>query len=88
MNEGIARAEFLGVRLDVLTMIGLFLMLISGAFAQMLAEVFPPAPPAKPSTLRLASPRLVAMSAADSAEAARLLGSSVADWLAKDWDIQ
>ena len=88
MNEEVAGAEFLGVRFGVLTMIGLFLMLISGAFEQLLAEVFPPAPPARPSTLRLGSPRLVAMSDAEAAEAAHLLGSCVADLLAKDWNIQ
>jgi DNA invertase Pin-like site-specific DNA recombinase len=87
VNEGVAGAEFLGVRLDVLTMVGLFLLLISGAFERLLAEVFPPAPLAKPSTLRLGMPRLVAMTDAEAAEAASLLGSAVADLLAKDWDI-
>jgi hypothetical protein len=87
VNEGVTGVDLVRVRLDVLTMIGLFLLLISGAFEQFLAEVFPPAPPAPPSTLRMGSPRLVAMSDADAAQAARLLGSCVADLLAQDWNI-
>jgi hypothetical protein len=88
MNEGLAGVEFSGLRLDVLTLIGLFWLLISGVFERAIAEVLPPAPPARPSTLRLGSPRLVAMSDAEAVEAAHLLGSCVADLLAKDWNIQ
>jgi hypothetical protein len=62
----------------LLTILTILYLWISGAFEQ----VFPPATRARPSTIRLGTPRLVAMSATDAADAAHLLGSSVADLLA------
>ncbi len=89
MSQQLAGAGSLGFELptDLFTIIGLILLLISGAFERAIAEVLPPAPPARPSKLRLGSPRIVAMSDADAVEAARLLGSCVAGLVATDWDI-
>lgn len=71
---------------SLLTILGIVLLWISGAFERLLVEVFPPAAPARPPTLRLGTPRLVAMSASEEADAARLLGSCVAALVATDWD--
>ncbi|MGD0861904.1 MAG: hypothetical protein ABSA21_04000 [Candidatus Limnocylindrales bacterium] len=64
----------------LLTIIAFLLLWISGAFKQ----VVPSAAPDRPSTIRLGTPRLVAMSAAEEADAAHLLGSSVAAFMAAD----
>jgi hypothetical protein len=66
----------------LLTILAILILWISGAFDQ----VFPPAAPVRPSTIRLGTPRLVAMSATEAADAAHLLGSSVAALMAADWD--
>jgi hypothetical protein len=88
VSEQLARKSFsiFGSEPSLLTIIGLILLLISGAFERLLAEVFPLAAPARPPTLRLGEPRLVAMSATDAAAAAQLLGSSVAALVAADRD--
>jgi len=80
-----ARASIFGSDPSLLTIIALILLLISGALERLLAEVFTPAP-ARPSTIRLGAPSLVAMSPSEAADAARLLGSSVAVLAATDWD--
>jgi hypothetical protein len=67
-----------GVELTPLTILALVLLAISGAFQQ----IFLPVAPARPSTIRLGAPRLVAMSDAEAADAAHLLGSSVAALMA------
>jgi len=59
---------------DFLTVIVLLLLWVSGAFR----HVFAPDAPARSSSIRLGVPRLVAMSATDAADAAHLLGSTVA----------
>jgi hypothetical protein len=64
------------------TILVLLFLWISGAFQQ----IFPPAAPARPSTIRLGAPRLVAMSATDAEDAAHLLGSNVAALVASDWE--
>lgn len=62
------------------TILVLLFLWISGAFQQ----IFPIAAPARPSTIRLGSPLLVAMSASEAADAVHLLGSSVAALMAAD----
>lgn len=64
--------------LGLLTILALLFLWVSGAFQQ----IFPLAAPARPSSIRLGSPRLVAMSAGEAADAAHLLGSSVAALMA------
>ena len=80
MSQQLAGAGSAGFELptDLLTLIGLILLLISGAFERLFADVFPPAAVARPSSIRLGAPRLVAMSDAEAAAAAHLLGSTVA----------
>jgi hypothetical protein len=62
-------------------------LVVSGAFARIIAEIFPPAP-VRVSTLRLATSQLVAMTDAEATQAAHLIGSSVAELLAIDWDAE
>jgi len=54
----------------------------------MLLRAMLKAAPARASTLRLAPAQLVAMSDAEVTQAAHLIGSSVADLLAIDWDAE
>ena len=65
---------------DFAFIVALLLLWVSGAFR----HVFAPDAPARPSSIRLGSPRLVAMSATDAADAAHLLGSSVAALMAAE----
>lgn len=65
---------------DLLTIIALVLLWVSGAFR----HVFAPDAPARPSSISLGQPRLIAMSATDAADAAHLLGSSVAALVASE----
>jgi hypothetical protein len=65
----------------LLTIIVLLLLWVSGAFC----DGFTLATSARPSSIHLGPPRFVAMSAADAADAAQLLGSSVAALVASDW---
>jgi hypothetical protein len=67
-------------QLSLLAILALVVLWISGAFGQL----FPPAVPARPPTIRLGPPMLVAMSAGEEASAAHLLGSSVAALMAAD----
>ena len=71
--------SILGSEPSLLTILAIVLLWVSGAFQQ----VFLPAP-ARPSSIRLGAPRLVAMSAGEAADAAHLLGSSVAALMAAD----
>lgn len=66
----------------LLIILAILILWISGAFQQ----IFPPAAPARPATIRLGAPRLVPMSATDAADAAHLLGSSVAALMGSGWD--
>ena len=66
--------SILGSEPSLLTILALLFLWISGAFQR----AFPPAAPARLSTISLGAPRLVVMSPADAAAAAQLLGSSVA----------
>jgi hypothetical protein len=68
--------------LDLLILLAVLFLWISGAFQQ----VFPPASPARPSTIRLGAPRFVAMSTSDAADAAHLLGANVAALLSAEED--
>ncbi len=88
MSEQLAGppASILGSEPSLLTIIALLLLWISGAFERALAEVFAPATPARPSSIRLGVPRLVAMSDSEEADAAHLLGSCVAALVTSDWD--
>jgi hypothetical protein len=72
---------------QLLTTLVLVWLVVSGALQRIIAEIFPPAP-ARVSTLRLAPPQLVAMSDAEVTQAAHLIGSSVAELLAIDWDAE
>ena len=69
---------------SLLTILGIVLLWVSGAFERLLAEVFLPAAPARPSTIRLGAPRLVAMTDGEVADAAHLLGSTVAALMVSD----
>ena len=71
----------------LLTILVMVWLVVSGAFERIIAEIFPPAP-VRVSTLRIAPPQLVAMSDAEVAQAAHLIGSSVAELLAIDWDAE
>jgi len=62
----------------LLTILVIVLLWVSGAFKR----IFLPAAPARPSTIRLGAPRLVAMSDSEATDAAHLLGSSVAALMA------
>jgi hypothetical protein len=68
--------------LGFLAILAILILWISGAFEQ----AFPRAAPARPPTIRLGAPRLVAMSEGEAAEAAHLLGSSVAELMGTDWE--
>jgi hypothetical protein len=75
-------ASIFGSEPGLLIIIALLLLWISGAFR----EVFAPTAPARPPSIRLGVPRLVPMSDGEAADAAHLLGSSVAALMASDWD--
>ena len=77
--------SILGREPRLLTILIVVWLAISGAFERIIAEIFPPAP-VRVSMLRLAPPHLVAMSDTEVAQAAHLIGSSVAELLAIDWD--
>lgn len=83
MSEGLmtSGSSISGSEPDLVTLLVLFFLWISGA----LQQIFPPPAPARPSTIRLAAPRLVAISDREATEAAHLLGSSVAALAASDW---
>jgi hypothetical protein len=69
--------------MGLFTIIGLILLLFSGALEQMIREVLASAAPSRPPTLRLGQPRLVALAPAETASASRLLGSIAAEAMAE-----
>jgi hypothetical protein len=79
--------SILGPEPRLLTILVLVWLVVSGAVQRIIVEIFPPAP-VRVSTLRLAPPQLVAMSDAEVTQAAHLIGSSVAELLAIDWDAE
>lgn len=86
MSEQLASASaatFGSEPLGLLTILAFLFLWISGAFQQ----IFPSAAPARAPSVRLGAPRLVTLSATDAADAAHLLGSSVAVLLAADCEI-
>jgi hypothetical protein len=79
-------ASILGTEPSLLTIIALLLLWVSGGFKRLIAEAFAPSVPARPPSIRLGVPCLVPMSDGEAADAAHLLGSSVAALVAADWD--
>jgi hypothetical protein len=74
----VASAPTFGLELGLLPILAFLWLWISGGFRELVA----PAAPSRPSSIRLGTPLLVAMSADEAADAAHLLGSSLAALLA------
>ncbi len=66
---------------DLLFLLVLFLLVVTGKLEEVFGSALAP-----PSPLRLGAPRVVMMSASQAAEAAQLLGSSVAQLVRDEQD--